>query len=185
MNVLVFFLLAHLILGVFSGLAEGGGGVQVTYLTSAITDSTTTIPVDSTVGFLKNDYIVIGDEYIKYNGKTDTSFDAGGLLSDGRGWNESQAVAHAAGTKVYSSTADPLNAALGFNIMSTGDTVGEVDIIDLGGRFLSTTLPRFVTWDYGILQVGAFTYVRTVLQLLGGAFIIYLALNMVGAFGRQ
>lgn len=188
MNSLVFFLLAHLVISIISGVAEGGGGVVVTQLTSAISDTDKTIQVESTEGFLKKDYIVIGNEYIRYTGYDSDSFDASsglGGLGSGRGWNDTLAVAHAAGTKVYSSDADPLNAAMGFNVLSTGETVGEVNIITAANTFISTTLVRFVTWDYGILKVGAMSYVRIVLQILGGAFLVYLGLSLVGAFGRK
>ena len=183
MNSLTFFLLVHFIFSVISGVAEGGGGIVTTQLTSDLSATGTTVNVVSTEGFLKADYIVIGDEYIKHGDKTATSF--GVSLSSGRGFNDTEAVAHASGTKVYSGSADPLNAALGFNILATGDTTGSVDIITVGTRFLSTTLPRLVTWDYGILQVGFMTYIRVVLQILGGAFLLYLGLSMVGAFGRR
>lgn len=188
MNSLFFFLILHMILSVISGIAEGGGGVITTTLSSELSATSTNVQVVSTAGFVKRDYIVIGDEYIKYFNKDDTSFDASyGFLgaSSGRGWNDTEAVVHPAGTKVYSSDADPLNAALGFNVLATDQSVGAVDLITVGRRFIDTTLPRFVTWDYGILQVGFMTYVRTVLQLLGGAFLVYLGLNMVGAFGRD
>ena len=180
MNALMFFLIAHLILATLSGVAEGGGGIVVTKLTSSLSSTATTANVISTAGYLKTDYIVIGDEFIKYTDVDDTTFN-----SLERGWNDTAAKSYPAGTKVYSSNADPLNAALGFSVISTGETVGEVNLLDFGTRFLSTTLPRFVTWDYGILQVGFMTYIRTLLQIVGGAFIIYLALNIVGAFGRR
>lgn len=188
MNSLYFFLMAHLIMAVLSGVVEGGGGVVTTTLRTDISATSTSIEVISTEGFLKKDYIVIGDEYIKYGDYDADTFNAGtGFLgmASGRGYNGTEASVHAAGTKVLSSNADPLNAALGFNILSTGETVGEVNIINAGNTFLSTTLVRFVTWDYGILQVGVMAYVRTALQLLGGAFLIYLGLQLVGAFGRR
>lgn len=187
MNSLTFFLLVHLIFSLVSGIAEGGGGVQVTTLTSDITEATTTIPVLDTTYFLKADYIVIGDEYIQYGNKTATSFNAAvGLFgsTSGRGYSETDATSHLAGTKVYSSSADPLNAIMGFNVMATADTLGSVNILTLAPRVLTTTMPRLVTWDYGILQVGVLKYVRLGLQILGGAFILYLILSMFGAFGR-
>lgn len=180
MKALAFFLLLHMVMATISGIAEGGGGVVTTKLTADLSATASSCDVLSTEGFLKKDYIVIGDEYISY-----TNVDSDSFLSLDRGWNDTEAKIHLAGTKVYSANADPLNAALGFNIMATGDTVGEVEIWSAGTRFLSTTLPRFVTWDYGILQVGAMTYVRTVLQILGGAFLVFLGLNIVGAFGRN
>jgi len=188
MNSLTFFLLVHLIFSVVSGIAEGGGGIQATTLTSDITATTTTIPVEDTTYFLKSDYIVIGDEYIRYGNKSATSFDASvGFLgaTSGRGYSNTEAVAHSAGTRVYSSQADPLNAIMGFNVMATADTLGSVNILTLAPRVLTTTMPRLVTWDYGILQVGVMTYVRLGLQILGGAFILYLVLSMFGAFGRR
>ena len=182
MNSLTFFLLIHLIFSVVSGIAEGGGGVQVTTLTSDITEATATIPVESTAYFLKADYIVIGDEYIRYGNKSSTTFNVG---FGGRGYSDTVATAHLAGTKVYSSNADPLNAIMGFNVMATADTLGSVNILTLAPRVLTTTMPRLVTWDYGILQVGVLSYVRLALQILGGAFILYLVLSMFGAFGRS
>lgn len=178
MNALVFFLLAHLVFSVISGIAEGGGGIVVTKLTADMNSTDNTAEVLSTSGYLKRDYIVIGDEYIQYTDKDDTNF-----TNLERGWNNTEAKSHAAGTKVFSSAANPLNAALGFSVLSTGDTVGSTDIIKFGYRFMTTTLPRLVTWDYGILEVGPMQYLRVVLQILGGAFIIYLILSIAGAFG--
>ena len=72
MNSLYFFLIAHLIMAVLSGVVEGGGGIITTRLTSDLSSISGTVNVESTAGFLKKDYIVIGDEYIRYTNLTST-----------------------------------------------------------------------------------------------------------------
>lgn len=179
MKMIAFFLLAHLILALVSGFAEAGGGISTTVLTSAIDSDDTTASVRTTQGFLKSDLIQIGDETIKFIGTTSTTF-----TNLERGYDGTTATGHSAGSKVFTADAHPLNSALGFNVLASGDTVGELNVISMGWQFLTTTLPRFVTWDYGILNVGAMQYVRVALQILGGAFIFYVAVSLVASFGK-
>jgi len=63
--------------------------IETTNLNGAISDSATTISVDTTAGFLYEGTLLIGTEYISYTGKTDASFT--GCTRGARG---STAVAH-------------------------------------------------------------------------------------------
>lgn len=67
----------------------------ITELTSSVNTSTTTIPVNSTSGYPSFGFIAIEEEIIFYTSKTSTSF-----TNCTRGYKESDAATHAAGTQV-------------------------------------------------------------------------------------
>lgn len=60
-----------------------------TSLSAGIDDAVTTIPVQSTAGFLSSGFVRIGTELIKHTGKTATT-----LTGATRGYNETTAAAH-------------------------------------------------------------------------------------------
>ena len=178
-KIIIAFVVAFALFSLLDGIAAGSGGIAVTRLSTALSSSATSINVESTGGFLRSDYVRIGDETIAYTGKSDTTFN-----SVTRGFDGTTASAYALHTKVYSAAADPLNAVLGYNIASTGSTVGTIDIAIFLGRFWVVTIPKLVSWDFAILKdttVGQ--YFRLVLQLISAGFIVYIAIIIIQALG--
>lgn len=178
-KLLIFFMAGYLLVGTMVSWSEGGGGSTVTYLTAAIDDNDTTINVASTEGFFKYDYVVIGDEYIKYKDKTSTSF-----TGCERGYSGTTADAHSINSKVLSSQAEVLSGALGFNIAATGSTAGEISLPTFATKFFTVTLGRLVTWDFAIFKGNVFMeYVRVFLQILSIGFIFSILIAVISALG--
>lgn len=161
-----------------SAIIEGGGGFNTTRLAIDHNVGVTTLTVMNTSGFLKADYVFCGDEKIKYTNKTDTTF-----TGCTRGFDGTEAKAYSAGAKVYSRESEVLNSALGFNIASTGATVGEINIPIVLGNLFTVTLPRVVLWDYAWLKDGLFQYLRYFFMFITVGFIIYMAFMIASALG--
>lgn len=164
-----------------SGIMEGGGGMRSTQLTVAIDDNDTTLTVTSTEGFLESDWIVIGDEKIRYTSKDDESFSVPAV--DGRGYDETDAVSHGAGSMVQTGEMNVINASLGFNVATAGTTAGTMEIIMLVTRFFTVTLPHLITWDFGWLKEGNMLWLRIILLAISSGFLITMALTIVSALG--
>jgi len=175
------FMLLFLLGSILSGIAEGGGGMAATRLTADVSATATTLNVSSTEGFLKSDYVRIGNEKIKYVNKTDTTFIV--HATEGRGYDGTEAASYNSGDRVYSSEAEVLNSALGFNVASTGSSVGAISIPIAATNFVFITMPRIVMWQYSWLQTGWLVYMRTVLQFMSVGFIVYMSYMIASALG--
>jgi hypothetical protein len=152
---------------------EGAGGIVSTYLPSSLNDSSTTITVASTNGFLSSDYIVIEKERVLYTGTTSTTF-----TGCTRGYDGTDAVAHAQNARVYGSETSVVNNALGFNIATTAATAGAASIIMIPYKFFTTSVPRMITFDYSFFT-GQLVYVQVFFQVIGGAFAVTMAILVV------
>jgi len=166
---------------IMSGIMEGGGGVRSTQLTVAIDEDDTTLQVSSTEGFLESDWVVIGDEKIRYTSKDDDSFSVPAV--DGRGYDETSAVSHGVGSMVQTGEMNVINAALGFNTATAGTTAGTMEIIMVVTRFFTVTLPHLITWDFGWLKEGNMQWLRIGLLAISAGFLITMALTIVSALG--
>lgn len=163
-----------------SAAMEGGGGFNTTYLTTDISENAVTIPVSSTQGFLEADYVVIGNEKIRYTSKSDTQFNI--PATNGRGYDGTEAEDHSENAFVLSQESDVANQMLGYNIATTGTTVGSISLGVSLTRFLFTSIPRLVTWDYAWLQ-GDMTIIRLALALPTAAFTVYMSYTILIALG--
>lgn len=173
------FMVAFLFGTIFSGVMEGGGGMNVTRLAVDHTAAVVTLTVTNTEGFLRSSYVQVGNEKITYTGKTATT-----LTGCTRGADDTAATSHASGSKIYSPEADVLNSALGYNIATTGATIGAIDIPILIGRFFTVTIPKLITWDFAWLKVHeGLQYVRYVLIAISSGFMIYVAFKVAMVFG--
>ncbi len=177
-KLVVAFMLAFVFFAVLAGIMEGAGGIHVTQLTAQLSAAGPTASVNSTMGFLNADYFVIGDEEIAYSGKTATTFT--GLT---RGFNGSTPVLHASTSKLYSAEANVVNAALGYNIVSTGATPGDFNFLTFGWRFVRYTVPRLVTWDFNFLKTSDMFLVRVILMCISAGFLISFSLFLWQAAG--
>ena len=168
-----------LIGSILSGVMDGAGGINTTRLTASIDADDVTLNVADTSGFLKYDYVQIGNEKIQYTSKADTTF-----TGCTRGYDDTDAVSHSLGDKVYSADSEILNSALGFNVASTGAAVGAIDIPMVGWNFISKTIPRLITWDFNFLKTSQWLqYLRMILQVLSIGFVIYMCYMIAQTLG--
>lgn len=174
----VSFMLAFLLAAVLSGIMEGGGGIKTASLTVAAGDADVVFTVNSTEGFLTQDVLFVGNEQIQYIAKTPTSFT--GLT---RGFNGTDAAPYAVNEKLYTAESNAINAALGFNVASTGATVGDVNIIVMLSNLFFVTLPKLITWDFSWLRTDGMQLVRYVLLAISTGLIISFALMVASALG--
>lgn len=175
------FMLLFMLGSILSGIAEGGGGMAATRLTADVTASSTTLNVANTEGFLRSSYVRVGNEKIKYVNKTATTFVV--HATEGRGYDDTDAVAHDSGDRVYSSESEVLNSALGFNVASTGASVGAISVPLAAANFIRITMPRIILWRYSWLQTGWLVYLRTALQFMSVGFIVYMSYMIASALG--
>lgn len=166
-------MLIFVIFTFFNGIMEGGGGLNSTKLDGALSATATTIPVDSTQGFLTADTLIIDDEEFSYTGIGATTFT--GVT---RGRNSTTAVAHQDDAQVYSPDAGVLNRVLGFNIASTGATAGTLAVVTMTFTFLTKSLPNLIMWDFAFLQ-GQLVYVRIIFMAIGSGLVIMLGLQFI------
>lgn len=152
-----------------SSFMEGAGGIVATYLTDNISETLGTLPVASTSGFLDEDYVTIGDEYISYTGTTPTTF-----TGCTRGYDGTDATVHSENRKVYSSETNILNSALGFNIATTAATAGPFSVVVVPYKFFTISMPRMIMFDYSFFT-GQMVYVQVFFQAIGVAFALTMA----------
>ena len=164
---------------VMSGVMEGGG-FATTRLTANHTAAVTTLTVSNTEGFLQYGYVIIGNEQVKYSGKSSTT-----LNNCTRGYNSTTAVSHYAGDKVYSPDTSAINSAIGFNVATTGTTIGDVSVAMVVVNFFRITLPRICSWDYSWLKTGSewLTWLRLIFAVFTSGFVIYMAYMIVSLIG--
>jgi hypothetical protein len=174
---LIFF--ANVILG---GVFEAGGGMAATRITAGLTATATTISVVSTDGFLASDYIVIGGEKVRYVSKTSTTFII--PATNGRGYDNTAPTTHVAGAMVYSEATNIINGMIGFNIASTGATVGTINIATLLWHFLYTSIPKLLSWNFPHLMVNPILqFIRYIGVIITAGYVIYVVLYLSSALG--
>jgi len=154
---------------------KGGGGIVAASLDGDITDTDTTITVDSTTDYLSQDYIIIGEEKILYTGTTAATF-----TGATRGYDGTDAVPHYDGDMVYTADASSINNALGFNIAAVQDNMGWWGTITIPFRFLFQTLPRIARMNMSFLA-GSLAIIGWVWFAMAAGFFITLALSLAGA----
>lgn len=176
MNKLVaFYMVLFVICAFLSSIMEGSGGLATTKLNGTIDDNDVTVTVDDTNGFLTADYVIIGDEEIAYTGKTAVSF-----TGCTRGYHDTDPVSHLDNANVYSPDSGVLNRALGFNVASTGATVGTFAVITLTFNFLAKALPNLIMWNFSFFD-GNLVYFRYLLMAMGVGMVIYFGIALISA----
>lgn len=168
----------HLILSFIDGVIVGASDIYTTKLTVALTDVATTVTVQNTEGWRTADYLWVGDEKIRYNGRTATTF-----TNCVRGYDSTDAEAHAIGARVYSRASDAVRGSAGFNVLDIGASAGSVNMLTLPVRFAWTALPQLVAWNYSFLKEGQAQYIRMLLMAVSAGFAIYLLVQIASAIG--
>ena len=159
-------------------IVVGSTDLHVTTLTDNITANVTTIDVSNTGGYKVADYVWVEDEKIAYNGKTTTSF-----LYATRGYDNTEAVEHSYGSHVYGASSEALNTSVGFNIVNTGASVGSINTMTMVVRFVTTTVPQMVQWNFYWMKEGFWQYLRLLFAAISGALVFLVALQLLSALG--
>lgn len=175
---LTFFILLNLFFSFIDYIVVGDADYYVAQLTATMTDNTTTANVTTTAGYRLSDYVWIGDEEIKYNGKTSVSF-----LSLTRGYDGTEAVSHTMGSHVYGRTAGGINAGVGFNIVDMGASVGNVHATTYLRRMISDLLPNMVQWNFYWMKEGFWQYLRLICVAISYGLVFVIIIQILGALG--
>lgn len=160
----------------FSGAANGGGGIVTTNLTSTVSENDMTINVVSTTNYLTADYIWIENEQIYYAGKTSTSFT--GCI---RGENGTAKATHTyIATKpliVYNEAANIMNSSLNANITAIASNSGWFSIVTVPYAFFKG-LPNLFNftqaWFQGDMAIVAYFFLACAV-----GFVLSIALSML------
>ncbi|KKN39300.1 hypothetical protein LCGC14_0744930 [marine sediment metagenome] len=172
------FILAFFVCALFSGIFEGSGGINVTALSSDMSDNATVATVKSTEGFMPSDTVYMGNEQMSYAAITPTQFT--GIT---RGVNGTDVAGHLSGARVYNPEASIINTTLGFNVSTTTATTGVFALPVFAFRFITITVPRLILWDFGYLKDGSMIYVRFLFLIISAGFVISLSLVVLPAVG--
>lgn len=172
------FMILNLFFSFIDYIVVGAADFNSTMLTQAISANTTTLPVQSTSGFMVVDWVRVGDEKIAYNGITNSAF-----LNDSRGYDSTDAIAHNAGDIVYGRMSDAINSSVGFNIIDTGASVGSINIISEAWRFIKTTVPSMVTWNFYWMKSGFWQYLRLIFFAISTGLIFVITIQLMSALG--
>lgn len=179
---IAFMLLLYFGIALCIGILAGGGGYSATSLTEAIDEDDPTLKVVSTDGFLDTDYIEFSDgEKVLYTGKTAPPFDVFiAFTGCTRGYEDTTAIAHAAGTMVYTTSASTVNNAMGFNIAATVDTMGLWSIVTVPWNFATKTIPRLLIMPYQLFK-DDLTIFAVILVIIQMAVVITIGMSFIGA----
>lgn len=182
-KIITTFLFLVFMASLISSVMETGGGVVSTRLTEDITSSSTIIHVSNNRGFLDAGVVYIGNEAIKYIKPIGATNYLAANPIDGRGFDNTEAVAHVRGDMVYTKDMSALNSALGFEVASTGSSTGEIQLGLTVRNFFFITIPRIATWDYGWLKLPSLLFLRMLLSVFTMGFIIYIVYQILSALG--
>lgn len=169
------YMVIFLLFSYFSSINEGGGGIVATRLSSSLDETTTTIQVESTTGFLvpiagwSLPTVIIRNEEISYTGLTATSF-----TGCERGYRLTDTDSYSIGTAVYTPEVGVLNKAFGFDIVSTGEDYGEMSVVNMGWNFFTVALGYLVTFNFSLLT-GDMIYFRYLMMSVAVGFVMYWA----------
>ena len=172
-KMLGFFLLVSGLMLALSTYFQGGQGGVATVSASALSATGATISVANTDGFLSANVIIIGNEVIRYTGKTATSFT--GLT---RGIGGTPVTAHASGVQVYDSTLGYANLPIQYQTIVVQNEVEQANRITLnplswGAAVIKATIaPPFLTGHWRLVLLPWYTFVAVL--------IFSLALAMAG-----
>ena len=174
-KLIVFFLFLLVSSGILIGIMQGGGGVVDTQLSANVTANATTLQVLDTTDFLEEDWVTVGSERIYYTGKTNTTF-----TGCTRGYSGTTGKAHVVGAYVYSQKAAALNYALNFDIVAVQDDLGWAAIIAIPLMFFVVTVPHILRIGTQLLT-GDLAVIAIYVYVLAAAFVVVLALTLIGA----
>lgn len=170
-NWIVFFVACTVALFVLSMFMDGNPGIVTAQLQTALSETSTTVTVDSTVGFLDVDFIVVGNEEICYDSRTATTFS--GLE---RGCRDTDAEAHDAGVRVFNDATGFVNRLVGFNILQSladdGLISGTIKIVS-SVPTIAKSFAQMATWDFPFFNAPGTIYFKYIVLLAVSSGLIF------------
>lgn len=173
-GVVIFFLLVTL----FAGMVNGGGGINETILIDPMTTASTDCKVQSTGGFLSADKLVIDGEELSY-----TSADLNHFYGLVRSNPKAHTTTHTDGSPVivYSQQTSILNNALNFNVSSVSSNAGGFAILAVPYKFFTTTLPSLIRGSNPLVFLpGELAFIGYFWVAIAIGIVIALAISIVG-----
>ena len=174
-KLLGFFVLITLMMGSLGLMLQGAqGGVTTTSTATLTAVATASISVTSTNGFKNSGRFVIGNEIIKYSGKTATSFT--GLT---RGVGGSQVVAHASGARVFDEVAGYANLGSQYQTLQVQNELEQAGRITLNPLSWGHLIERVILANQTFLT-GNWQIVMLPWYAFTACFLFSLALGLAG-----
>lgn len=162
-NLFMFFVFTFVSLTITSAIVEGHTGLETTRLTTAISETSTTINVETTEPFANRGQLMIGDETICYSDKNTLQFT--GVIRGEDCRRHSTAQAFPIGQQVMVEGTGVINQLVGFDLLSafgeggiSGFVLGSVNVVSNLPNFLMA-VARMLVWDYSFLD-GSFVYIK-------------------------
>ncbi len=178
MGIFTGMMMLYVMAQIFSFLMEGQSGLATTQLTASISENERYVPIASAAGFLDSDTrVFIQDEEIEYftvqtsATSTCTAPPCLDTQTTGRGFNDTDAKAHASGAKVFNVTSGLINQAVGFRVGNTDTIVGKISFPFLAGWALIKFVGSAVMWDYQFLD-GNGVYFKYLMYAFSFAMVI-------------
>lgn len=180
-NWIVFYIACTVAFYSMSLFMDSNPGLVTAQLQTALSETSTTVTVDSTTGFLDQDFIIIDDEEICYTTRGATTFT--GLE---RGCNGTTAAKHPIkrnGTRVYNQGTGFVNRLVGFrliNYISTGDVLkAPWKAFGVLGEF-GRGIASMIIWDFPFLNAPGIIYFKYILLFaISGGLVINMILSFV------
>lgn len=161
-------------------VVEGESNMVATELTASITETSTTINVMDSSDFPSNGYITIGQEKIRYCDEDGASFS---VCDDGRGYYPTTAHAHSQGATVYAEGLNPINQALGFNIIEISTNAGLMAMPMIIWHFTVDSMPKLITFNYSFLHFGPLEYLLFFCMSIAVGFTMFMFIQITIALG--
>jgi len=170
--------MAFFLCSLITASIEGESYMVATRLTQAMDDASATATVMSTDGFPSSGVIEIGSEEIKYDGISDTSFTV-----KTRGFNETVAIGHGVGERIYGEDSAVINKMLGFNVTQISTNAGWFAIPSFLWQFTTKSVPKLIMWDFPFLKDGEIVLLRYFLMTFSTGFAIYMVAQIIMVLG--
>ena len=175
-NWVVFMVFTFITMQILSLILEGEVGIVTAQLQSGVGNTTTTLVVNSTDGFIDSDFVILGNEEICYEGKTATTFT--GLT---RGCRGTDVEDHRAGVRVYNDSTGLMNRMIGFNILQTlandGFIAGTLKVIT-NVPTIARSFAQMAIWDYSMYE-GQMVYFKYIVLYPISAGLIFMLFRLV------
>lgn len=156
---------------ILSMFMDGNPGIVTAQLQTALSETSTTIAVGDTTGFLDSDFVVIDNEEICYTTRTGTTFT--GLT---RGCRGTSTEAHAAGVRVYNDGTGFMNRMVGFNILQSladdGFIRGTIKIVT-SVPTIAKGFAQMAIWDFPFFNAPGAIYFKYIVLLAISAGLIF------------
>jgi hypothetical protein len=170
-NWIVFFVACTVAFFILSMFMDGNPGIVTAQLQTALSETSTTVTVDSTDGFLDDDFVVIDGEEICYTTRGATTFS--GLT---RGCRDTEAAPHLAGKRVYNDSTGFVNRLVGFNVIRSladdGLIKGTINII-ANVPTIAKSFVQMAIWDFPFFNAPGLIYFKYIALMAISAGLIF------------